>query len=64
MTIVFWLVLGAFMLVVASLVGGVVSMVHGGESDDKHATHYMIARVGFQALAVMLLILLAFVLYE
>jgi hypothetical protein len=46
------------------LVGGVVSMVHGGESDDKHATHYMIARVGFQALAVVLLILLAFVLYE
>lgn len=63
MTIVSWLLLAAFMLVVASLVGGVVSMVHGGESDDRHATHYMIARIGFQALAVILMVLLAFVVY-
>ena len=64
MTIVFWLVLVAFILVIASLAGGLVSMVHGGEADYKHATHFMFARIGFQALAVVLLVLLAYMVYE
>ena len=64
MTIVFWLMLAVFSLVVASLVGGLISMVHGGESDQQHAEHYMFARIGFQALAIALLAVLAFTLYN
>ena len=64
MTIVFWLTIAAFLLVVASLVSGLVSMSRGGEVDYQHATHFMSARIGFQALAVLLLVVLAYMLYE
>jgi len=56
--------LAAFSLVVASLVGGLVSMVHGGESDEQHAEHYMFARISLQALAVVLMAVLAYMLYN
>ena len=64
MTIVFWLMLAALFLVIASLTAGVVSMVRGGEFDDKHAEHFMFSRIGFQTLAVVLMVLLAYMLYE
>ena len=64
MTTVFVLTLVTFLLVIASLAGGLISMVHGGEADYKHATHFMFARIGFQALAVVLLLLLVYMLYE
>lgn len=41
---------------VISLVWGVVSMAHGGHYDEEHSTRLMGARVGFQALALVLLI--------
>lgn len=56
MTAVFWLALGLFSLVVAALTGGLISMAQGGTSDAKHATHYMYARVGLQALALVLVL--------
>ena len=56
--------LAAVFLVMASLVAGVVSMVHGGDFDDKHAEHFMFSRIGFQVLAVVLMVLLAYMLYE
>jgi len=64
MTIVFWLMLAALFLVIASLAAGVVSMVHGGDFDDKHAEHLMVSRIGFQAMAVVLMLVLAYMLYE
>ena len=39
-------------------------MVQGGEFDDKHAEHFMLSRIGFQALAVVPMVLLAYMLCE
>ena len=63
MTTVFWLTIAVLVLVIASLVTGVISMAHGGEFDRKHATHFMFFRIGFQALAVFLLMQLAYMNY-
>jgi len=47
----------AALLMTIGLVGtGVWSMAHGGEFDKKHSTQLMFARVGMQALAVLLLL--------
>lgn len=40
----------------AALAGGVASMAHGGEFDRRHSHQLMFARVGLQALALLLLI--------
>ncbi len=45
--------LGAVIFVLAL---GVGAMVHGGTYDNKHSTQFMIARVGIQALAVLLIL--------
>ena len=58
-----WLTMAVLLLVIASLVTGVISMAHGGEFDRKHATHFMFFRIGFQALAVLLLMQLAYMNY-
>ena len=63
MTPTFWLTMGILLLVIASLATGVISMARGGESDRKHSTHYMFFRIGFQALAVLLLMQLAYMNY-
>ena len=57
---VFWLTITVLLLVIASLVSGVVSMSKGGEFDREHAEHFMYFRIGFQALAVVLLMQLAY----
>ena len=47
----------AALLMTIGLVGtGVWSMAHGGEFDKKHSTQLMFARVGMQALTVLLLL--------
>lgn len=51
------LVFIAIGLVVLSLTVGVVSMARGGEFDFKHSTQFMFARVGFQAAAILILLL-------
>ena len=60
MTSIFWLTIAVLVLVIASLVSGVISMAQGGEFDRKHAEHFMFFRIGLQALAVLLLMQLAY----
>lgn len=47
----------ALFATVVSLALGVISMMRGGEFDQAHSTQYMGARVGFQALTLVLLML-------
>jgi hypothetical protein len=54
LTILILLALGA---TVASLVLGLYSMERGGEYDRVHSTRYMAARVGFQGLTLVLLLI-------
>ncbi len=63
MTTVYWITTAALLLVIASLVSGAISMGHGGEFDRKHATEFMFLRVGLQALAIALVMLLAYMNY-
>ena len=49
---------------VATLFGGLVSMGIGGETDDRNSTRLMFARVGLQAVAVALIMLLLFALHR
>jgi hypothetical protein len=63
MTTMFWLTLSVLLLIIASLVTGVISMAKGGEFDQKHSEHFMYFRIGFQALAVLLLMQLAYMNY-
>ncbi|HED17257.1 MAG TPA: twin transmembrane helix small protein [Gammaproteobacteria bacterium] len=56
MTIITFLVLLALVATVVVLGTGIGSMVHGGEFDDKHNDQLMIARIGIQGLAVVLIL--------
>lgn len=51
------LILAALLATVAALAGGIVSMAHGGEYDRRHSYQFMFARVGFQGLALVLLVI-------
>jgi Hypoxia induced protein conserved region/Protein of unknown function (DUF2909) len=57
MTLFTYLVIAFMVATVASLIWGVTSMAHGGHYDDEHSEKLMIARVGFQALTFVLLII-------
>ncbi len=48
------MVLVAAAMVAISLFNGIVSMAHGGEEDDERSAGLMLRRVGWQALAVLL----------
>jgi hypothetical protein len=50
------LIIAALLATIASLVMGIWSMGHGGEFDEKHSNQLMRARVGFQGLALVLLL--------
>ncbi len=54
-------IMGALLLAIAVMGAGVWSMVHGGEFDKKHSTSFMFARVGMQALAVLLVFLALYI---
>jgi len=56
MTLLNILILAALLATAAALIGGIVSMAHGGEYDKRHSAQFMFARVGFQGLALVLLI--------
>jgi hypothetical protein len=45
------------LMTVAVLGTGIWSMIHGGEFDKKHSTELMFARVGMQAVTLLLLLL-------
>lgn len=47
----------ALLATIISLAWGVGSMAAGGQYDDKHYTQFMTARIGFQAIAIVLLII-------
>lgn len=55
MTIITFLVILALVATVAVLGTGIGSMVHGGTFDDKHNDQLMMARIGIQGLAVVLI---------
>ena len=57
MTILTSIVIVLMIAAVASLIWGVASMAQGGHYDDEHSEHLMMARVGFQALAFIVLII-------
>jgi hypothetical protein len=46
----------ALLATIGALGAGLYSMLRGGEYDRQHATQLMAARVGFQGLAVVLLL--------
>ena len=51
----------ALLATVGALGAGIVSMVRGGEYDREHGTQLMAARVGFQGVAVVLMLVALFV---
>jgi hypothetical protein len=55
MNILLVLIVFALLLTMAVLGTGIWSMAHGGEFDRKHSTELMFARVGMQAVTVLLL---------
>jgi uncharacterized membrane protein len=57
MSILSVLIVFALLLTIAVLGTGIWSMAHGGEFDRKHSTELMFARVGMQAVTVLLLFL-------
>jgi len=64
MTILNTLVIFALIATIVALGWGIGSMAHGGAYDAKHSHQFMGARVGFQGLAIaLLLIALLFALF-
>ena len=57
MKIITILVILALLATVASMVAGIRSMTKGGEYDDKHSGLFMNARIIFQGIAALLLIM-------
>lgn len=57
MTLLTILIVLALASTIISLFWGIGSMAAGGQFDDKHYTQFMTARVGFQAVAIVLLII-------
>ncbi|NOX09069.1 MAG: twin transmembrane helix small protein [Gammaproteobacteria bacterium] len=55
------LIILALLATIASLGWGIGSMAHGGRFDDKHELQFMGARVGLQGVAIVLLLIAAFV---
>ena len=56
MNILTTIIILALLATIGALVMGVVSMARGGEFDRQHSTQLMFARIGFQALALLLLV--------
>ena len=56
MDILTFLIICALVATIAALGSGIVSMMRGGESDLKHSSHLMWARVGLQGVAFALLV--------
>jgi len=56
MSLLTFMIILALLATIGALGTGVVSMVRGGEYDSQHSTQLMYARVGFQGLALVLLL--------
>jgi hypothetical protein len=57
MTTLSYLIVAAMLATVGALVLGIASMAHGGEYDQRHSHQFMFARVGFQGIALVLLMI-------
>jgi hypothetical protein len=53
-------IVAALLMTVALIGTGIWSMAHGGEFDRKHSTQLMFARVGMQAVTLVLLLIAFF----
>jgi nitrogen fixation-related uncharacterized protein len=60
MNVITILAVVALLAVMATLVWGVGSMAHGGSYDDEHSEKIMFTRVGIQALAFALIVLVLY----
>lgn len=56
MTVVTTLIIIALLATAGTLLSGVISMAHGGEFDRRHSHQLMFARVGLQAITLLLLL--------
>ena len=61
MSLLSLMIILAALATVGALGAGVVSMVRGGEYDEKHSTQLMVARVGFQGAALVLLLVALYI---
>jgi hypothetical protein len=61
MSLLSLMIILALLATVVALGAGLVSMMRGGEYDRQHGTQLMTARVGFQGVAVLLLLVALFV---
>lgn len=57
MNILTTMIVLALIATIATLVTGIYSMLRGGEFDERHSTQIMFARIGFQGLTLVLLII-------
>jgi nitrogen fixation-related uncharacterized protein len=60
MALLMTLIMLALVATVISLGWGIGSMAHGGQFDDKHSTQFMAARVLFQGLIIVFLLMVFF----
>ncbi len=61
MSLLSFMIILALLATVGALGAGIVSMVRGGEYDREHGTQLMAARVGFQSVAVVLMLVALYV---
>ena len=57
MTILNVVIVAALLMTIGLMGTGIWSMAHGGDFDQKHSTQLMMARVGMQAVTIILLLL-------
>lgn len=63
MTILTGAIILALIATMVALGMGLMSMAQGGHYDEEHSEQFMFARIGFQGLAFVLLLIAAFVAY-
>lgn len=61
MDILTLVILASLILTATILIIGVASMAHGGEFDEKHSGQLMFARVGMQAITLLLLFIALYI---
>ncbi len=61
MSLLSLMIILALLATIGALGAGLVSMMRGGEYDRQHSTQLMTARIGFQGVAVLLLLVALFI---
>ena len=60
MNILTVVIIGALLMTIGMIGTGLWSMAHGGDFDQRHSTQFMMARVGMQAITLLLLVVAFF----